>query len=114
MSTLTLDDLTVALRAVRLLTVDFPELPAGCLAISTIWPDRVELSFHNDLPGFEAWRAALRIDPDAVELRTQEQGQTWCLQAHADYAGADVRLVGFANVPQGNAVAAHPRSVVAA
>ncbi|WP_406508411.1 hypothetical protein [Streptomyces sp. NBC_00212] len=114
MTTLRLDDLTVALRALRLLAAEFAELPAGGVSVSTIWPDRVELSFHDDLPGFEAWRAALGIDPDAVELRPQEQGRTWCLLARADYAGADVRLFGYAAIPPGTVVGEGARSVVTA
>ncbi|MGW2865005.1 hypothetical protein [Streptomyces sp. NPDC001205] len=114
MNELTLDGLAVPLRALRLLSVDFGHLPAPEIDVSTIYPDQLALRFHNGLNGFEAWRAALGIAPDAVELRTQGGGRTLCLQADADYAGAHVHLVGYAAVPPGTGVGGDARSVVAA
>lgn len=95
---LTLDDLAVPLRALRLLTVDFGHLSAPWVHVGPIYPDRLELSFHNDLAGFEAWREALGIVPDAVAHGTQGDGQTRVLKATAEFAGAVVELTGFAEI----------------
>ncbi|MFF4185767.1 hypothetical protein ACFYZ9_21490 [Streptomyces sp. NPDC001691] len=113
MNELTLDGLAVPLRALRLLSVDFGHLPAPEIDVSTIYPDQLALRFHNGLNGFEAWRAALGIAPDAVELRAQGAGTTWRLQADADYGGAHVHLVGYASVPPGADVHVDALSAVA-
>ncbi|MEV5937965.1 hypothetical protein [Streptomyces sp. NPDC051994] len=113
MSTLTLEGLGVPLRALRLLAVDFGHLPAPEIDVSTIYPDQLALRFHDDLHGFEAWRAALSVAPDAVELRAQGGGRTWRLEADADYGGARVYLVGYAAVPPGTVVHADALSAVA-
>lgn len=95
---LTLDDLSVPLRALRLLAVDFGHLPAPALRAGTVYPDRLELSFHDDLASFEAWREALGIAPDAVAHSTQSDGETRVLKATADFAGAVLVLTGFADI----------------
>lgn len=105
---LTLDDLTVPLRALRLLAADFGHLSAPAVSVSTIYPDRLELSFHDDLAGFEAWRDALGIPPEAVVYREQSDGRTRVLTASADRAGTVVDLVGYGDItaPQTADVAA--------
>ncbi|MFE7442183.1 hypothetical protein ACFU7X_17205 [Streptomyces chartreusis] len=95
---LTLDGLAVALRALRLLTVDLGHLPAPCVDVSTHFPNRLALSFHDDLAGFEAWRESLGITPDAVTHGTQSAGRTRVLKATADFAGAALELTGFAEI----------------
>ncbi|WP_405873046.1 hypothetical protein [Streptomyces sp. NBC_00005] len=95
---LTLDDLSVPLRALRLLTTDFGHLPAPWVHVDSIYPDRLELSFHDDLAGFEAWREALGIAPDAVAHGMQSNGGTRVLKATADFAGAVLKLTGFAAI----------------
>ncbi|WP_314410037.1 hypothetical protein [Streptomyces sp. DSM 40484] len=95
---LTLDDVAVPLRALRLLAVDFGHLPAPTVHVSTIYPERLELTFYDDLPGFEMWREALGAAPDAVTYREQNDGQTGVLQAVVDHAGAAVRLTGYADI----------------
>ncbi|MEJ8643722.1 hypothetical protein WKI68_24815 [Streptomyces sp. MS1.HAVA.3] len=67
--------------------------------MSTIYPDLLELSFHDDFSGFEAWRDALRVDPGGVSFHVQRDGLTGVLQAGIEYDGARLRLVGFADVP---------------
>ncbi|MEV5338911.1 hypothetical protein AB0K93_10530 [Streptomyces sp. NPDC052676] len=104
-SGLRLDDLAVPLRALRLLTERFGYLAAPAVAVTTIWPERLELSFHDDLPGFEAWREELGIDPGAVTHSTQSSGRTRVLTASAEYAGARLELVAYAPVPAVLAVA---------
>lgn len=95
---LTLDGLAVALRALRLLAVDFSHLPAPDVHASPIFPDRLELSFHRGLPDFEVWREALNISPDAVVYREQGDGRTRVLKASVDFAGAALELTGYSDV----------------
>lgn len=102
---LRLDDLAVSLRALRSLTERFGYLPAPAVAVTTIWPERLELSFHDDLAGFEAWRDELGIDPTEVMHGTQSAGRTRVLRASAEYAGARLELVAYAPVPAVLAVA---------
>ncbi|MFF1812735.1 hypothetical protein ACFVXW_27115 [Streptomyces sp. NPDC058251] len=96
---LTLDDLSVPLRALRLLTVDFGHLPAPTVGISHIYPDRLELALHSGLPGFEAWREALGVAPEEVTYRLQSDGRTRVLRTIIAYAGAELELVGYGDVP---------------
>ncbi|WP_330290539.1 hypothetical protein [Streptomyces sp. NBC_00576] len=95
---LTLDGMAVALRALRLLAVDFGHLPAPHVDLSTIFPDHVQLHFHSDLSAFEAWRDALGIDPDTVGYGEQSAGQTRVLTTSADFAGAVLELTGYGDV----------------
>ena len=95
---LSLDDLSVPLRVLRLLMVDFGHLPAPTVHVSPIYPKRLELSFHSGLPGFEAWREALDIPPDAMTYGVQGDGRTQVLRTLVDYAGAELELVGYGNV----------------
>ncbi|WP_431041448.1 hypothetical protein ACQUSR_05775 [Streptomyces sp. P1-3] len=99
MSTLTLRELEVPLRALRLLSAEFAGLPAPNVAVSTIYPKMLELAFHDDLGAFEAWRAALRIEPHEVGYGEQGGGTTRVLEVETDYAGARLRLIGFGTVP---------------
>ncbi|MFE5370911.1 hypothetical protein [Streptomyces mirabilis] len=96
---LTLDDVAVPLRVLRLLAVDFGHLPAPDVHVSTIYPERLELSFYDDLPGFEMWREALGVDPDAVTYGEQGDGRTRVLRSTAAYAGAELELIGYGDVP---------------
>ncbi|WP_421108267.1 hypothetical protein [Streptomyces sp. NEAU-S77] len=96
---LTLDNLAVPLRVLRLLTADFGHLPAPEIYVSTLYPDRLELRFHDDLSGFETWRDALGIVPDDVDYHEQSDGRTRVLKASVDYAGAVLELIGYGDVP---------------
>ncbi|MFE9791339.1 hypothetical protein ACFYRL_06325 [Streptomyces goshikiensis] len=96
--TLLLAGLDAPLRALRLLAADHPDLPAPVVSVSTIYPDRLELSFHDDLGAFETWRDALRITPDRVEHHVHAGGRTQVLTAEVEYAGACLSLVGYAKV----------------
>lgn len=95
---LKLDDLSVPLRALRLLAVDFGHLSAPWVHVGCVYPEQLELTFHDDLVGFEAWREALGIAPDAVTHGTQSNGGTRVLQATADFTGAVLKLTGFAQI----------------
>ncbi|MGK5543787.1 hypothetical protein ACSNOH_03465 [Streptomyces sp. URMC 127] len=98
MSTLTMGDLRAPLVLLRLFGVDFAHLPAPSVSVSTVYPDVLELSFHDDLAGFEAWREALGIAPEAVSYHEQSAGSTRVLRVVSDYAGARVELVGYAKI----------------
>ncbi|MBZ6283497.1 hypothetical protein KVH28_07845 [Streptomyces olivaceus] len=98
-----LDDLMVPLRALRLLAVDFPHLPAPDVDVSPLCPERLRLSFHDtsceSLAAFEQWRTALRIAPTAVVSRMQGEGGTRVLAVDGLFAGAVVVLTAFADIP---------------
>ncbi|MGA6159302.1 hypothetical protein ACPEIC_38845 [Stenotrophomonas sp. NPDC087984] len=96
---LTLDDLAVPMRALRLLAADFGHLPAPTVSVSPIYPKRLELSLHSGLPGFEAWREALGIAPEEVDHHVHDGGRTRALCATVTYAGAVLELVGYGDVP---------------
>ncbi|MCZ0980246.1 hypothetical protein O1L60_18090 [Streptomyces diastatochromogenes] len=95
----TLADLSAPLMALRLLATEFPDLPALALDISTIYPDRLTMSVHDDHAGFEAWREALNITPESVVHDVQGGGRTRVLSARTDFAGAVVELVGYSQIP---------------
>ncbi|MCI3930263.1 hypothetical protein [Streptomyces sp. AN091965] len=96
---LALHDLAVPLRVLRLLAVDFGHLAAPDVQVSPIFPEQLRLSFHDDLPGFEAWREALGIAPQDVNGHVQGGGRTRVLQANATLADAELELIGFGKVP---------------
>ncbi|MFI6696692.1 hypothetical protein ACIBLA_34090 [Streptomyces sp. NPDC050433] len=98
MNALAFADLSVPLRALRTLAVEFPELPAVDVRLTPIYPDRLELAIHHDLPAFEAWRTALGISPDAVAWHG-DAGTFW-LEGETTFAGATVHLTGFAQLEQ--------------
>ena len=97
--TLTLDDLPLPLRALRLLATDFGHLPVPHMWVSPIYPEHLKLAFHDDLAHFEAWREALGIAPDAVTHGTQSEGHVRVLKTSVEYAGATLELVGYADIP---------------
>ncbi|MGA5064498.1 hypothetical protein ACPB9E_12080 [Streptomyces exfoliatus] len=102
----TLTDLSAPLLALRLLAAEFGHLPAPTVEVSPIYPERLELTFHDDFAAFEAWREALNIHPDSVVHRVQTGGQTNVLRVHAAFAGAELELIGYAKVPAASPVLA--------
>ncbi|WP_410535460.1 hypothetical protein [Streptomyces sp. KL2] len=94
-SALSLRELGAPLRALRLLATEHPHLPAPCVTVTDVYPDRLELALHDDLAAYEAWREALGIAPGSVACGEQSGGRTRVLTASVDYAGARVRLVGY-------------------
>ncbi|EFL01988.1 conserved hypothetical protein [Streptomyces sp. SPB78] len=97
MSDLRLQDLSAALTALQLLTLNHPELPAPSADVSTVFPDRLRLAFHEGLADFEAWREALGLASEAVELRLWGRA-SGSLRGSVTYAGATVELIGFLQV----------------
>jgi hypothetical protein len=96
---LTLDALPAPLRVLRLLAADFGHLPAPDVDLSRLYPERLTLRFHEGLHAFEAWRDALAVPPEQVTHKTQSAGATRVLTASTDYAGAEVHLHGYTDVP---------------
>ncbi|MEU6001881.1 hypothetical protein ABZ837_29200 [Streptomyces sp. NPDC047197] len=94
----TLNGLAPALTALRLLAVDFPEMPAPTVRVTPIYPTLLELALHDDLGAFEPWRIALGIAREDIDFRAQDDGRTWVLRATTDYAGARVKLIAFGDV----------------
>ncbi|MFD6434288.1 hypothetical protein [Streptomyces venezuelae] len=90
-------DLSPALTALRLLAVDFADLPAPTVRVSPIVPKELDLSLHGDLGAFEPWRTALGIARKDIDFHTQGGG-TWVLCATVDYAGALVTLYAYGDV----------------
>ncbi|MGW8351054.1 hypothetical protein [Streptomyces wedmorensis] len=91
-------DLSAPLVALRLLAADFPHLPAPCVEISTIYPELLSLSFHDNLTGFETWREALNVAAESVVHRVHAGGQTQSLSVRTSVAGAALELIGYAKV----------------
>ncbi|MGW2644630.1 hypothetical protein ACWC2T_06860 [Streptomyces sp. NPDC001393] len=96
---LTLDGLAAPLRVLRLLAADFGHLPAPGVDLSPIYPEGLTLRFHEGLHAFEAWREALAVPPQKVTHRMQSDGTTRVLKASTDYAGAELHLIGYTDVP---------------
>ncbi|KOV27079.1 hypothetical protein ADK90_02985 [Streptomyces sp. XY413] len=96
---LTLTSLGAPLMALRLFADQFRHLPAPCISISTVYPNRLELSFHRDLDGFETWCQALGIRPVNVRHSVQGGGTTRVLRAETDYSGGIVILIGYTAIP---------------
>ncbi|MCX5296835.1 hypothetical protein OG898_10070 [Streptomyces sp. NBC_00193] len=96
--TATLASLNAPMQALRLFASEFPHLPAPAVSLSAVFPELLELSFHDDFAGFEAWREALGIAPETVSSHVHAHGRTRVLKVETAYAGAWLRLVGFAKV----------------
>ncbi|WP_433340597.1 hypothetical protein [Streptomyces sp. CA-253872] len=101
MTNLRIRDLAPALIALRALALDHPDLPAPCVDVTTVYPDRVRLAFHDDLAGFEAWRAALGIDPYTVAWA--RAGELSWLDARGAYSNVPVHLTGYFVLCEGKA-----------
>ncbi|MFD5345910.1 hypothetical protein ACFWJY_19625 [Streptomyces anulatus] len=99
MSAPTMSGLSAAVTVLASFVVRFPDLPAVDVHVSTVFPDQVELSAHDDLAVFEAWREALGIDPGAVVHKVQSGGATRVLDAQAVFTGVRLRLVGYSVIP---------------
>ncbi|MEU0990740.1 hypothetical protein [Streptomyces sp. NPDC005953] len=95
---LTLAALAGPLRALWLLAADCAGLPAPYVDVSPIYPNQVRFRFHDDLTAFEAWREALNLPADTVTYREQS-GRTRVLTATTEYAGVDLELVAYAEIP---------------
>ncbi|MFF8928725.1 hypothetical protein ACF1AO_15780 [Streptomyces longwoodensis] len=97
---LALDDLSVPLRVLRLLAVDFPDLTAPNVDVSPVYPRVLRLSLHettcDSFAAFESWRRALGIEPATVDFHIQSDGRTAVLEGRGAYGGAEVELAAYA------------------
>ncbi|MFD9368932.1 hypothetical protein ACFWA6_14705 [Streptomyces sp. NPDC060020] len=93
-----LSALGAPLMALRIFADEYRHLPAPCVSVSTVYPDLLELSFHDDLDGFETWCVALGIPSPSVSHGVQGGGRTQVLKAETSYSGGRVRLIGYARI----------------
>ncbi|MCI4081586.1 hypothetical protein MRQ86_14785 [Streptomyces sp. MMS21 TC-5] len=93
--TLPLSAMGAPLMALRLFADRYRHLPAPCVSISTVYPNLLELSFHDDPEGFEMWRQALGIRRRTVQHSVHPGGRTAVMKAETNYSGGLVKLVGF-------------------
>ncbi|MDT3395461.1 hypothetical protein RKE29_02140 [Streptomyces sp. B1866] len=91
-----LADQQTALTALTAVFAAFGHLPAASISLSPYTPQRIDIGFHDhgSLAHFETWREALGILPEAVSYR--EFTLHVSLNATVQFAGADVRLIGYA------------------
>ncbi len=96
----TVQDLAAPVRGLLALLAEFPDLPAFSVGVSPHYPNRLDVSLHDGLASFEPWRAALGIETCDVRFGTQSAGATWVLKGETTYAGAELRLIAFADAPE--------------
>ncbi|MFE9003128.1 hypothetical protein ACFYOY_13445 [Streptomyces sp. NPDC007875] len=83
-----------ALDAAATIARLFPHLPAAVIQSSHIYPGQLDVSVHDSLDHFEAWRAALGILPEWADQGSQPGSMV--LTAKGRFAGVEVKLVGYA------------------
>jgi hypothetical protein len=85
-----------ALEALAVIGRTFAHLPGADLQISPVYPDVLVISLHDNLDGFERWRAALGIAADDIDHCQRPGRAHMTLKAHATFARITVQLVGYA------------------
>ncbi|MFF8694978.1 hypothetical protein ACF08W_22540 [Streptomyces sp. NPDC015144] len=99
MSAPTMSRLSAAVTVLASLTETFSGLPALSPAVAVHCPDRLTLTAYDSLSKFEAWRAALGIDPAEVSMDAEGGvGPLMWLETSTVIKGVTVRLVGFGQV----------------
>ncbi|MEV5944494.1 hypothetical protein [Streptomyces sp. NPDC051994] len=88
-------DLSRPLAVLKELAAEFPLLPAPTIAVTTIYPNRLEMSFHDNFGDFEAWREALGIDPASVRHNLQSGDTTCVLHGTAVRDDVTVELIAY-------------------
>jgi hypothetical protein len=97
----TFRDQLPAADALAQITAALGHLPAADFGLSPITPDRLDISIHDNLSGFEEWRTALGIPTAAVDYTPRRHHMT--LRATGSFAGATIELVGYApTLPTGD------------
>ncbi|MEU9074337.1 hypothetical protein [Kitasatospora sp. NPDC048538] len=95
-----------AARALLALLTTNPDLPtpnAGLHELRTSgrpWMWGVRLALHDGLDQFEQWRAALDLDPAAVDQKWQLGGTLAWLIARGTAYGVPIELVGYYELPE--------------
>ncbi|MFD8088672.1 hypothetical protein [Streptomyces malaysiensis] len=90
----TLADQKKTLDAAATIARVFPHLPGAVIKASHIYPGRLDISLHDDVGDFEAWRVALGMLPEWVEQGAQPGSMV--LTASGRFAGVEVELTGYA------------------
>lgn len=92
-----MNGLAAAVAVGAVLVERFPDLPAADVTVSTVFPNRLGLSFHGDLgeANFEVWRSALGISYAAVSREEEIGGPMTWLRAEAALDGVTVQLTGY-------------------
>lgn len=85
-----------ALEALIVIGRTFAHLPGADFHLSPITPGMVTISLHDNLDGFEQWRAALGIADGDVEYRQRPSSTHMTLKGVTTFTRATVELVGFA------------------
>lgn len=98
-----MNDQAAAAAALLGLTQMFGHLPAPYITIHTHSQGGLDLQFSNPTE-FEAWRTALVVPTDAIELKSYA-GDAW-LAADAVFCGARVHLSGHGIIMPAPVVAA--------
>jgi hypothetical protein len=75
----------------------FPHLPAALIQLPHVYPGRLDISLHDSAADFEAWREALCLPAEAVEL-LHFKGSSW-LAVSGSWGGASVKLAGHVIPP---------------
>jgi hypothetical protein len=90
----TFADQLPAAGALAQITAAMGHLPPADFGLSPITPDRLDISIHDNLSGFERWRTALGFPTSAVDYVPRRGHMT--VRATGQFAGATVELVGYA------------------
>jgi len=85
-----------ALEALVVIGRTFAHLPGADMQTGPIYPDQLTISLHDNLDGFEQWRAVLGIAPGDVEHRQRPGRAHMTLKGTATFHGVTVELVGYA------------------
>ncbi|MEV7506787.1 hypothetical protein AB0O57_02380 [Streptomyces sp. NPDC091201] len=96
---LPLSAMAAPLMALSIFTDRYRHLPAPCVSISTVYPTLLELSFHDDVDGFEMWRQALGIRRNNVQHSVHGDGRTAVMKAETNHSGGPVKLICFTTLP---------------
>jgi hypothetical protein len=78
----------------------FPQLPDAVLELDRTGLENtpgVAVHVHNHPAAFEAWRAALEIDPDLLDLRLY--GSSMTVRGETAWCGVPVSLIGYIPTP---------------
>jgi len=98
-------DQTNDARVLLAMLTEFPDLPAAELTITTrLGGETLHIYVHSDPAGFEQWRQALGLDPQAAGGRRYRTFQS--VEFSGRYHDVTVRLVGFLPLPADDADAA--------
>ncbi|MER7412966.1 hypothetical protein [Streptomyces cacaoi] len=90
-----LDDLSAPITTLALLLAR-RDLPAAHIKISSIFPDRLTVSFHDNPDAFRHWLTALGLTPeDGINQAADNRAWT---TVTTSYGGADIELFSFTPV----------------